>query len=78
MINKTQQFGEYEITVDSYSLISKSKALPFQIEDSIDTDENIRLKYRYLDLRRDDMKRNILARSNTFKTIGIQWTAYLF
>ena len=69
MINKTQQFGEYEITVDSYSLISKSKALPFQIEDSIDTDENIRLKYRYLDLRRDDMKRNILARSNTFKSI---------
>ena len=69
MINKSQQFGEYEISADSYSIISKSKPLPFQIEDSIDTDENIRLKYRYLDLRRDDMKRNILARSNTFKSI---------
>ncbi len=69
MINKSQQFGEYEISADSYSIISKSKPIPFQIEDSIDTDENIRLKYRYLDLRRDDMKRNILARSNTFKSI---------
>ncbi len=69
MINKSQQFGEYEISADSYSIISKSKSLPFQIEDSTDTDENIRLKYRYLDLRRDDMKRNILARSNTFKSI---------
>ncbi len=69
MINKSQQFGEYEISADSYSIISKSKPLPFQIEDSIDTDENIRLKYRYLDLRRDDMKRNIVARSNTFKSI---------
>ena len=69
MINKSQQFGEYEISADSYSIISKSKPLPFQIEESIDTDENIRLKYRYLDLRRDDMKRNILARSNTFKSI---------
>ncbi len=69
MINKSQQFGEYEISADSYSIISKSKTLPFQIEDSIDTDENIRLKYRYLDLRREDMKRNILARSNTFKSI---------
>ena len=69
MINKSQQFGEYEISADSYSIISKSKPLPFQIDDSIDTDENIRLKYRYLDLRREDMKRNILARSNTFKSI---------
>jgi aspartyl-tRNA synthetase len=69
MINKSQQFGEYEISADSYSIISKSKPLPFQIDDSIDTDENIRLKYRYLDLRREDMKRNIVARSNTFKSI---------
>lgn len=69
MINKSQQFGEYEISAESYSIISKSKPLPFQIDDSIDTDENIRLKFRYLDLRRDDMKRNILARSNTFKSI---------
>jgi aspartyl-tRNA synthetase len=50
-------------------VINESKTLPFQIEDGIDTDESIRLKYRYLDLRRTEMKQNIVARSKTFKSI---------
>ena len=68
-INKESSLGEYEITLESLSIISSSKTLPFQINDDIDVDELTRLKYRYLDLRRKDMKKNMLARSDTFKAI---------
>ena len=68
-INTESSFGEYEITLESLSIISRSKTLPFQINDDIDADELTRLKYRYLDLRRKDMKKNMLARSDTFKAI---------
>jgi len=69
LINDKLLFGDYEIEVIDLKIINQSKTLPFQIEDSIDTDENIRLKYRYLDLRRQPMKVNIMTRSNTFKSI---------
>ena len=69
LINDKLLFGDYEIEVIDLKIINKSKTLPFQIEDSIETDENIRLKYRYLDLRRQPMKVNIMTRSNTFKSI---------
>ncbi len=69
LINDKILFGDYEIEVTDLIIINQSKTLPFQIEDSIETDENIRLKYRYLDLRRQPMKVNILTRSNTFKSI---------
>ena len=69
LINDKILFGDYEIEVTDLTIINQSKTLPFQIEDSIETDENIRLKYRYLDLRRQPMKVNIMTRSNTFKSI---------
>ena len=69
LINDKILFGDYEIEVTDLIIINQSKKLPFQIEDSIETDENIRLKYRYLDLRRQPMKVNIMTRSNTFKSI---------
>ena len=69
LINDKILFGDYEIEVTDLIIINQSKTLPFQIEDSIETDENIRVKYRYLDLRRQPMKVNIMTRSNTFKSI---------
>ena len=69
LINDKILFGDYEIEVTDLIIINQSKTLPFQIEDSIETDENIRLKFRYLDLRRQPMKVNIMTRSNTFKSI---------
>ena len=69
LINDKILFGDYEIEVTDLIIINQSKTLPFQIEDSIETDENIRLKYMYLDLRRQPMKINIMTRSNTFKSI---------
>ena len=69
LINKKVALGDFEVEVSKIIVISQSKTLPFQIEDGIETDESIRLKYRYLDLRRNEMKQNILARSKTFKSI---------
>jgi aspartyl-tRNA synthetase len=67
--NNKIPLGKFEILVSNLTVVNKSKVLPFQIEDSIETDENIRLKYRYLDLRREQMKINIVTRSKTFKSI---------
>ena len=69
LVNNKVYLGDSEIEVSELEVISISKTLPFQISNDIDTDENIRLKYRYLDLRREQMKINILTRSNTFKSI---------
>ena len=69
LVNNKVFLGDSEIEVSELEVISTSKTLPFQITNDIDTDENIRLKYRYLDLRREQMKINILTRSNTFKSI---------
>ncbi len=68
-INSSSNFGEYEIDLKSLTIISESKTLPFQIEDAIEVDEVIRLKYRYLDLRRKTMRAKMQYRSNTFKAI---------
>ena len=69
LVNNKIFLGDVEIEVTELNVINVSKTLPFQIEKDIDTDENIRLKYRYLDLRREPMKVNIMTRSNTFKSI---------
>ena len=68
-VNKEVLFGDLEIELSNLEIISESKTLPFQIEDNIETDEQIRLKHRYLDIRRKEMNNNIIARSNTFKSI---------
>ncbi len=69
LVNNKIILGDSEVEVSNLTVISSSKTLPFQIENNIETDENIRLKYRYLDLRREPMKINIMTRSNTFKSI---------
>ena len=68
-INSYEEYGDIEIELETLNVISQSKVLPFQIEDGIEVDEQIRLKHRYLDIRRNEMKNNILARSKTFKSI---------
>ncbi len=63
--NKDLPTGEIEVVPDKIEILGKCiyNALPFEINQSRDADENARLKYRYLDLRNPDMKKNIVMRS---------------
>lgn len=62
--NKDLPTGDIEITADEIEIFSKSDVLPFSIEEHHNNaSEELRLKYRYLDLRRDIMRNNILMRS---------------
>ena len=54
--------GEIELMADDLEILNVSRPLPFPPDDEIDTDEEVRLKYRYLDLRRPTMQKNILLR----------------
>ena len=51
--------GKLELIVESIEILSKSKTPPFEISDSNEISEEIRLKYRYLDLRRNKLHKNI-------------------
>ncbi len=62
MVNSKVTTGAIEVIVDEAKLLNPSEPLPFQIQDLTEASETIRLKYRYLDLRRTTLKNNILAR----------------
>lgn len=59
--------GEIEIDVTECVVLNPAKPLPFLINKDEDTDENVRLKYRYLDLRRERMQRNLMLRHKVIK-----------
>ncbi|MEW5800426.1 MAG: aspartate--tRNA ligase [Bacteroidota bacterium] len=54
--------GEIDVLVSEISILNKAETTPFAIEDGIDTNEDLRLKYRYLDLRRPEMQERLLFR----------------
>jgi aspartyl-tRNA synthetase len=62
MVNPKMKTGAVEIMVNELRIFSTAKTPAFQIEDRIEASESIRLQYRYLDLRREKLKNNILAR----------------
>lgn len=62
MINSKMLTGEIEVIVDDLEILSKSKALPFVIDDEVEASEVTRLKYRYLDLRRKPLQNNLILR----------------
>ncbi|AUM62611.1 aspartate--tRNA ligase [Spiroplasma monobiae] len=61
--NQELKTGEIEIKVEKITLINKSELTPFEIKDGIESQEDTRLTYRYLDLRRPEMQKNLLVRS---------------
>lgn len=67
--NSNLKTGEIEIVAHELRILSTAKTTPFYITDDVDVDENIRLKYRYLDLRRPIMQKNLVLRHNTVKAI---------
>ena len=62
--NSSMQTGEIEVSVDSYILESEAEMLPLIVNSDQDAPEDTRLKYRFLDLRREKVHQNIMLRSN--------------
>ncbi len=61
--------GEIEVVVYEWKLLNISKTPPFLIEDRIEVSENLRLKYRYLDLRRKKLAKNIILRHKAIQSV---------
>ncbi len=62
-VNASISTGEVEMAVEKLWILNESRTPPFPLEDNVDVKEDIRLKYRYLDLRRPRMQQNIIMRS---------------
>ena len=62
-VNENLATGEIEIRANSLRVLSESETPPFPIEENSKTREEVRLKYRYLDLRRPDLQKNLILRS---------------
>jgi len=62
-VNENLATGEIEIRVKELRVLSEAETPPFPIEENSKTKEELRLKYRYLDLRRPDLQRNLMMRS---------------
>ncbi|MFD0674318.1 aspartate--tRNA ligase [Cohnella sp. GCM10027633] len=65
--NASLETGEIEVQVHEVEIINAAKTPPFPIEDGVEVDESLRLKYRYLDLRRPEMQKTLLLRSKSTK-----------
>lgn len=68
-INSKIKNGDIEIILKEYTIYSKAKTLPISIEVDSNVSENIRLKYRYLDLRRENLQHNLVFRSKLLNSI---------
>ena len=68
-VNTSMATGEIEIRAKELRILSESETSPFPIEENSKTKEDLRLKYRYLDLRRPDLQRNLMMRSKAAKVI---------
>ena len=68
-VNTAMKTGKVEVQVDNAEIINAAKNPPFAIEDQTDVSEDLRLKYRYLDLRRPAMFETLKMRSDVTKTI---------
>ncbi|MBP9516935.1 MAG: aspartate--tRNA ligase [Veillonella sp.] len=68
-VNPNLPTGQFEMYCEELRVLNSSKTPPFYIQDDVDVDENIRLKYRYLDLRRPEMQRNLMLRHKVTKAM---------
>ena len=69
MANPNMVTGEVEIEVTEYKLLNTSETPPFPIEDRVEVGENLRLKYRFLDLRRPFLARNFILRNKAAQAV---------
>ena len=73
-INKNLKTGEIEVHIDTFETLSKSEILPLPVNSDIEYGEEVRLKYRYLDLRRNKLHKNILLRNQVISSIREKMT----
>lgn len=69
MANPNMVTGEVEIEVSEYKLLNTSDTPPFPIEDRVEVGENLRLKYRFLDLRRPSLAKNFIIRNKAAQSV---------
>ncbi len=68
-INKNIPTGEIEIDVDQLEILNESNVTPFVIEEEVKASDELRLKYRYLDLRRKSMTNNLILRNKVYQIV---------
>ena len=68
-VNENLKTGAIEVRAKSIRILSESETPPFPIEENSKTKEDLRLKYRYLDLRRPDLQRNIMMKSRVMTLV---------
>ena len=68
-VNENLKTGEIEVFAESLRILSESETPPFPIEENIQTKDELRLKYRYLDLRRPDLQQKLFMRSRVVSSI---------
>ena len=73
-VNPNIATGEVEVAVDKIWILNESRTPPFPLEENVDVKEDVRLKYRYVDLRRPHMQRNIIMRSKI--TLAVRQALY--
>ncbi len=69
-INDKLPTGQVEVEVDKVEIMSESETPPFEIKDDIEVSEDVRLRYRYLDLRRSKMQKKIYTKHKVYKAIN--------
>jgi len=69
MVNPKMETGEVEILADELKILNRAKTPPFLVEDGVDVDEGIRLRHRYLDLRRPEMQQRLFLRHRLYQVV---------
>ena len=77
-VNKNMETGEIEVVISELRILNKAKTTPFYIQDGIDVDETVRMRYRYLDLRRPEMQQNLILRHKVAKVMRDFFDAHGF
>ena len=68
-VNSDMETGEIEVFVSDHILLNEAAPLPFIITDRDSAEEDLRLKYRYLELRTEELQKNMLIRHNTYQEV---------
>ncbi len=77
-VNPKMPTGRFELRAEDLRILNPAKTPPFYIQDDVDVDETVRLKYRYLDLRRPEMQRNLILRHRVTKSVRDFFDAHGF